>query len=146
MSDSAVARPDADLNHLLDLLDLLPPTTDRAFWTSFSDAGGSHYMLEKLSQWTHNVRERDDIPDAPRRLAEYCLTFFTTEAADGEQWNEVTPDIAGRSGHGQRWVTDVAATAWRVYVKGEAEERRKRHGTLASSYDPQNWPPAALRE
>lgn len=149
MSDSAVAGPDADLTHLLDLLDLLPPTTDGDFWRQFANNDtGDHYMLEKLSQWTYLVRERPgQLEDAPRRLAEYCLVFFgTAEAPSDHRWNEVAPEFLGRADQGQRWVVDLTATAWRVYVKREAERRRKEYGTLASSYDSKNWPPAALRE
>jgi hypothetical protein len=147
MSDSAVVRPDADLAHLLDLLDLLPPTTDGEFWKQFANDTGDHHMLEKLVQWAHNVHRPDPLEDAPRRLAEYCLLFFgTAEAPNDDRWNEVTPEFLGRADQGQRWVVDVAATAWRVYVKLEAERRRRERGTLASSYNAQGWPPAALRK
>lgn len=134
-----------DIPHLLDLLDLLPSVHgDGSFWKQM-DNDGSNYRLEKLYVFARNAREgRND--DDPRRLAECCLIFFGT--ADDNLvalLDGVGPQLSGGGDTGRRWVNDVTATAWRIFVPLEAERRRRDHGALGTGVSMDDWPPEAVR-
>lgn len=135
MTNSSDCGDDADIAHLLDLLDLLPcPTIEGTFWKQLTTKYGSDYKLEKLYVWARNVRERgDELVDGPRQLAEYCLLFFSGEGAvSTDLLHEV---VDGRMQAGPTWVSDVVNTAWRICVPREATARRKDHGPLGSGVE-----------
>ena len=57
----------ADIDHLLDLIDMLPSVEDGEFWKQVRGVDGdSDYLLEKLYVWTRNTRELDrNMAEAP---------------------------------------------------------------------------------
>ncbi|MCF7548888.1 hypothetical protein [Pseudonocardia sp. WMMC193] len=137
-----------DLDHLFDLLDLMPDMEADYFWPAFNNSTGDPYLLEKLYVWTRNARERlDELPDSGRRLAEYCLMFFGDPTKAAEQWplDAMFHNIQPSSKPGLRWAEDVAATAWRIFVPGEAEAGRQHHGGMGTGVDMKDWPPPAVR-
>lgn len=132
-ADGPISAPlSADLTHLLDLLDLIPPPVrggkSGEFWQKVAaaipqdwDAG---FLIGCLAPFIERLSNGQGHLDDARRLAEHCLAFF-----DGDQpelWPILRQGPAGVPGAaGRRWAEAVSATAWRIYVEYEAAYQRR---------------------
>ena len=139
---------DADLEHLLNLLALLPPPQDHDFWFKLAELNCYHERLDEAAeQIVSNLRQgivavatnsTDDATkgDAAKDLASSCLTYFDGE--DPGLWQLLDQTVeypwTPRRAAGRRWASDVCATAWRLFVPREAAARRngctKQHHPL----------------
>ena len=130
MTDDATARLTVDVNHLLELLDLLPvPDLDdhQDFWEAFAQAHWTRwqaaYFVEKLAV---GIEELDTDPAnaaRARELAGYCLVFF-----DGENsalWKVLDQAPPSYGSNGRRFAESVCEVAWRIYVPLESSRRRE---------------------
>jgi len=128
VTDDATARLTADVNRLLELLDLLPVPDlhdHQDFWETFALAHWAHwkpsYYVGKLAVGIEALDS--DAADAARarELAEYCLIFF--DGDNSELWTVLDqPPSAGRSG--RRLAASLCEAAWRICVPLESA----RHG------------------
>lgn len=125
--DPNVTAGDPDIEHLIDLLRMLPgPKDNPKFWAGIGSEGRSiepsgknlDYVFEKM---THLSRFLDD--PTPKRLVHLCvylLHFFSGDRPD--LWkilNDVTPSES-RWGHddtGRWWAEDLTHTAWSLIVR-----------------------------
>ncbi|MEK6443787.1 hypothetical protein [Pseudonocardia sp. T1-2H] len=125
----------ADAKHLLELWDMLPGWSHKTFWSDLAAAQGRggegrHYFDEKMNtipvmlrQYLENDGEGDSF--SLPYLAQYVLMFFDCEnQAMFEVLDEVTGYTAEAGRSGRRWAADATATAWRLYVPGQAHTMR----------------------
>jgi hypothetical protein len=122
---------DADLEHLLNLLDLLPGPEDREFWSQVGNKGYRHpdqvdrveYIFGNLRAFLGPLQRTPIASFVIPRLAEYLLMFFGEDCPP--LWNlldQRLPSIPLPSGMlGQRWANDLCDTAWRLYVRYSAD-------------------------
>jgi hypothetical protein len=113
---------DPDLQHLFDLLRMLPgPTEDREFWTEVqhhtlpdTQLG---YVYEKMTLIPRTVL--DPSPGHISDLAKYLLIFFSGDCP--ELWDIlgcIAPDFDLRHDQaGRLWANDLCETAWTLYVR-----------------------------
>lgn len=134
---------DPDLDHLLDLLSMLPgPKEHPDFWAAVqaeghpSAAPGSpeavSYVFEKMAGITLLLRE--PTPMRIEHLAKYLLFFFSAgKPAMHELLNAVTHTESswGQDDTGRWWAEDVTRTAWTLYVRyhqyGDDQWKEKWH-------------------
>ncbi len=126
------AASDPDLQHLIDLLDLLPGPDDRPFWEDLPSESRTDHLLEKLVPKISILHKSDPLPVEIEDLAKYLMMFFNPNNAAmhdyiGRQTHAVPYELAG-----QHWLNDLQATCWRLYV-------RYQPGGLRLSKWPQNF-------
>lgn len=138
---------DADTRHLLDLLSMLPETTDGA-WPALWDVMEKESQAETISphyrdriarylQQAQSLREDDPgRADVVHELAAHVLMCLDVH---DDAKRRVIPVLAHvvswRSAHenasGRRWLDDILDTAWSVVVASVGaqtpEERRKEY-------------------
>jgi hypothetical protein len=134
-----------DAQHLLDLLEMLPPYSYEPFWSELSKHawGDRRYLDEKMFTVPRNLRRMLNGQDefSARELAhfaQYVLVFF--DGADDEA-HRVLDGAVGYTHPsglaGRRWAEDACATAWRLYVPGRAAVRRSENQELGGNLP--NW-------
>lgn len=132
MTDDAAVRLAADVNHLLELLDLLPvPDLDDhpEFWKAFAQAHWSgfktSYFVGKLSLWIERVDSDPANTTSAHQLAEYCLMFF--DGGSPALWEVLDGAAVSATGSrsGRRLAESLSEAAWRVYVPLESAQRRE---------------------
>lgn len=127
IDDPGVTGGDLDVEHLIDLLRMLPgPKENPRFWAGVGTEGRSleptgrnlDYVFEKM---THLSRFLQD--PTPRRLVHLCdylLHFFSGERpALWKVLNDITPTESswGHDDTGRWWAEDVTRTAWLLVVR-----------------------------
>lgn len=124
MADQNVTDP--DVQHLLDLLVMIPGRDNVLFWNRvnagqysgdseneerFIDAG---YAVKKIGQYLPRVLRGD--AEATADLASYLIMFFDSDS------ESMRLAVSAEIGHlpsnvlGRLWIEDMITTAWQVYV------------------------------
>lgn len=153
MTDTTPVSPnDPDVRLLLDLIDLLDVSLlvnyedgdTSSLWDAYARAHhgvwNGHYYVSSLIPFYRRLSQGEGDQEDVRRLAEYCLTFFSV--ADNPELcgileggvGDIPPNPAGTAG--RRWAQSICEVAWRLYVPREAamlrserdaERRATRH-------------------
>lgn len=136
----------ADVGHLLDLLELLPrqrEVTEKAavsgeFASALREIFGDDLMAEwdnAMATWSEDVHQAPHSWIPIQRLVDYLLDIVAyPNPALWKVFDQVRPREAGTD-HlppgtiGRLWAKDLAETSWRLYVRMEAADRR---GVLVS--------------
>ena len=132
-----IVRVRPEVEHLLDLLDLLPDEQTTDFWSQLVDAEqpvgtSGDYFVSKMRMLVGQLQRaltREHVAAHQLEHAvQYLLMFF--DRSDAELYRVLDrvagygAEPAGRTG--RRWMEDVCATAWRIYVPCRAMQRRDR--------------------
>jgi hypothetical protein len=127
----------ADLEHLLDLWDLLPAWEEKEFWNKLAEVEGKDddhdtYFLDKMHSVRHLINEflrhgGDKADHSLQYLAQYVLMFFDRD--DQKMFQLLDRIVLSTSSRnagriGRRWAEDAVATAWRLYVPSAADVLR----------------------
>lgn len=125
-----------DVAHLRDLWDMLPARRDEKFWQAMSDLSvvGEDYFTEKAGVLSIQLPRMVEAGGAEtlfgiQHVVQYVLVLFDRDhpseayaLLDRVVHYGVSDDQVGRAG--RRWLDDLIATAWRLYVAGWADGRR----------------------
>ena len=133
--DDLSARLRPDVEHLLDLIDLLPFNAqdfwDRLAAAEHPDRDDDNYFVGHMPWIRERLRAMLAGADSlsahnVERVAQYVLMFFDRDdPAMFEALDRFAGHSAAQPGRtGRRWVEDVCATAWRLYVPTRAVQRR----------------------
>jgi hypothetical protein len=111
------AASDPDLQHLIELLDLLPGPDERHFWEDLPSESRTDYLLEKLVPKISILHKSDPLPVEVEDLTKYLMMFFHANDAAmydyiGRHTYALPYELAGR-----HWLGDLQATCWRLYVR-----------------------------
>lgn len=144
---------DPDIRRMLNLLSMLPGSDEVGFWNAVNSArhrsgtdnadddvqdgqdGG--YAVGKITRYLNEYLKQGD-PGIAATLAGYLIMFFDHDADSLRQ--TVARAVGDLPGDvlGGRWLTDVTATAWRVYV-----EHGKTSALLGAAWNrtlAEKWP------
>ena len=110
---------DADLAHLVDLIDMLPDPDETTFWGENPNVAGKigYYLREVLAGHAH--------PKTIDYLAVYVLKYLGRGNPHTSE-DKITANLTGASGipaAGYAWVEDATRTSW----------------TLVNRYSLPNW-------
>lgn len=86
------------------------------------------YYRGSLFPWALRIVQGEAGEEQVRRLAEYCLLFF--DVADRPECCELLEEVVvdrftpqPRGSCGRRWAASVVDVAWRLWVRGAAQNR-----------------------
>jgi hypothetical protein len=118
--------PDADIEHMLRLLALIPGPEDVDFWNDIhagrrnSGPEGalrdSGYATGKITFNLHRYLTTGE-PKFAADLATYLLMIFDHEADSIPAAVDFAIGNLASGVLGRRWITDMTAAAWRVYAR-----------------------------
>jgi 3-oxoacyl-ACP reductase-like protein len=134
-----------DRRRLVDLLDLIEGST--GIWQNIAEAiAQAHgqpdhwagYVAENVTasaDYFRKVRADPSTDDAWRkRAAEYLLLLdIDSDDVAALVGSRVTPWNSARTG--RRWLDEVAAICWRIYIPLEADDRRGSEDASAKDRD-----------
>lgn len=142
---------DPDLAYLFALLSRLPDTSEsyREFWVELDRLGDSgreidspFYLMNNLQAHINQALEHPEGGRTAGNLASYVLMFFRPDSPD--LWKLLGPHVVhfaipgdDQAPIGRRWVEDVCATAWRLYVRYDHDpiERLRRSWEDSDQHD-----------
>lgn len=127
--DRTPIADDPDLDHLLDLLSMLPgPKENPDFWGAVQAEGlpnaapdtrdAVSYVFEKMSGITRLIDK--PTPLRIENLSKYLLFFFSAGKPEIHKvLNAITPTESswGQDDTGRWWAEDITRTAWTLYVR-----------------------------